>query len=214
MSSPAEQGSRRGGAVHSDTVAARRELVARFQRREPSALEELYDRVSSRAFGLAFRVLGDGSAAEDVVQDAFVWVWNNPDRLDAERGSVDSLVMTVVHRRAIDAVRSRRRRDHIGAESIKDLLALGSSDIAEEAQRSADASSVASLVCKLPPEQQQAVELAYFHGMTQSEIAEAVGIPLGTVKGRLRLAMGTLRQLFGLGGSSRNGGPGTSGGSS
>ncbi len=222
MSSPAGHSPQETGASQADAIAARREFVTRFQRRDGTALEELYDRISSRAFGLAFRVLGDGQMAEDVVQVAFVWVWGNPHRLDPERGSVDSLVMTVVHRRAIDAVRSRRRRSDIGAESVRERAAIETSDIADEAQRSADASSVAQLIYQLPAEQRQAIEMAYFQGYTQSEIAESVGIPLGTVKGRLRLAMGTLRQLFGLNGAGGIGkfdgtdgssGPGAKGGS-
>ena len=85
----------------------RRNIVARLVQRDPSALEEMYDRMARRAFGLAYRILDDGPAAEDIVQDAFAWVWDNSQKLDSERGTVDGLLLTLVHRRAVDALRAR-----------------------------------------------------------------------------------------------------------
>lgn len=193
----------RGQAKHGvRSTEDRRAIVTRFNRRDPSVLEELYDRVSARAFGLAYRVLNDRQAAEDAVQEAFLWIWDNPDRLDPERGSVDALLMTVVHRRAIDAVRAQLRRSALGAEAARARMALDTADIASDAEHSVDAGSIAKLVNELPREQRTAIELAYFQGMTHAEIASEADIPLGTVKSRLRLAMAKLRNSFGPGGSS------------
>lgn len=182
--------------------ANRREIVERLVQRDQSALAELYDRTSSRAFGLAYRVLNDSAAAEDAVQDAFTWLWDNPGRLDPERGSIDSLVMTIVHRRSIDAVRARTRRSAIGSDAVRQRLAIETGDAATEAEAAIDAETVSRLVSELPGEQRSAIDMAYFQGMTHTEIADASGIALGTVKSRLRLAMNTLRKSFGIGGTS------------
>ena len=182
--------------------ANRREIVERLVQRDQSALAELYDRTSSRAFGLAYRVLNDSAAAEDAVQDAFTWLWDSPGRLDPERGSIDSLVMTIVHRRSIDAVRARTRRSAIGSDAVRQRLAIETGDAATEAEAAIDAETVSRLVSELPGEQRSAIDMAYFQGMTHTEIADASGIALGTVKSRLRLAMNTLRKSFGIGGTS------------
>ena len=176
-------------------------LAARLRRREASALEELYDSVAPRAYGLAYRVLGDGQSAEDVVQEAFAWIWDNSDRVDPNRGSVESLLMTVVHRRAIDAVRARTRRSTLGSVAIRERILVETVDVAIDAERAADADTVTRLVNNLPDDQRQILELAYFKGMTHVEIAGSLDIPLGTVKSRLRLAMASLRRSFRPGGS-------------
>lgn len=168
------------------------DLIARLVRRDTAALAELYDRMGRRAFGLAYRVLDDGDAAEDVVQDAFIWVWEHADRLDARRGRVEPLLLTIVHRRAIDAVRARgRRMARSGAmpDDLADETAHGadllSDDVALDQARRA--------LNQLPGEQRDALQLAYFEGMTQQQIADRLKIPLGTVKSRLRLGLQKLR---------------------
>jgi RNA polymerase sigma-70 factor (ECF subfamily) len=170
------------------------QLSGRIARRDESALAELYDLYSGRAFGLAYRILGHGPSAEDAVHDAFLWVWENADRVDSSRGSVGSLLLTVVHRRAIDHVRRRGRATALAAgadiiDSVEDSAIAIIAGIDQEAA----AGRVRAAVGELNDEQREAVELAYFKGMTHQEIAEQQQLPVGTVKSRLRLAMGRLR---------------------
>lgn len=185
-----------------DEMIVRRDIVARLTRRDPSALEEIYDRMAGRAFGLAHRILDDGPAAEDVVQDAFVWLWDNSHKLDPERGTVDGLLLTLVHRRAIDALRARSRREALPDSSLKSNANPDAFDLVAEVQRNLDADAINRAMDQLPPEQSEVIDLAYFGGMTHSEICEKTALPLGTVKSRLRLALNGLRNAFGLGGSS------------
>ncbi|NQW17549.1 MAG: sigma-70 family RNA polymerase sigma factor [Chloroflexi bacterium] len=177
------------------------ELTRRLQLKDPDALEQLYELLSGRAFGLAYRVLSDGAAAEDVVQEAFLWIWNNPERINASRGRVESLLLTIVHRRAIDAARSRSRRDALGTEMDDNLIDEDASDLFDSVAERMSSDEVRKRVDLLSDEQKQVIELAYFGGMTHSEISDEIGIPLGTVKSRLRLGMDKLRISFGLGGS-------------
>jgi len=185
-----------------DEMIARRNTVERLVQRDPSALEEIYDRISGRAFGLAYRILDDGPAAEDVVQDAFVWLWDNTHKLDSERGTVDGLLLTLVHRRAIDALRARSRRDALPDSSKRPGADHVTLDLVDEVQKNLDADAVSKAVNQLSPEQSEVINLAYFGGMTHAEICEKTALPLGTVKSRLRLALNGLRNSFGLGGSS------------
>jgi RNA polymerase sigma-70 factor (ECF subfamily) len=170
-------------------------LIRRLQQREESALAELYDRAARRAFGLAYHLLRDGGAAEDVVQAAFATVWEQADRLDASRGTAEAFLMTVTHRRAIDALRSTARRTaHVGdlasdppdrAEPVLDALT-----------RTERATEVREALEALPEAQRRVVQLAYFEGRTHHEIAALDGLPLGTVKSRMRLAIERLRGLL------------------
>ena len=184
------------------TVVAAGDLAVRLRRREPEALAELFRAHGRRAFGLAYRILGDGHAAEDVVQDAFVAIWDRAERIDPARGRVESLLMTIVHRRAVDELRARGRRvqrpapepldavDESAAERFEAVLdALASEGIRRR---------VRELLEALPREQREAVELAYFTGLTHQQIAAETGAPLGTVKSRLRLGLGKLRDAFGI----------------
>ncbi len=171
------------------------ELARRLAKREEAALAELYDRYSGRAFGLANRILEDGPTAEDVVHDAFLWVWEHADRVDPERGSVGALLLTVVHRRAIDQVRKRGRAHStttVDGESL-DVVDEAALDIIAELDQAEVATRIRAAVGELNPEQREAVELAYFKGMTHQQIANERELPVGTVKSRLRLAMGRLR---------------------
>ena len=189
-------------AAFNDEMIVRRDIVARLVKRDPSALEEIYDQMAGRAFGLAYRILEHGPAAEDVVQDAFVWVWDNSHKLNSDRGSVEGLLLTLVHRRAIDALRVRTRRDALPSPSPRPNSENDSDDLVDEVQRNLDADAVNTAMNQLPPEQLEVINLAYFSGMTHKEICEKTSLPLGTVKSRLRLAMNGLRNSFGLGRSS------------
>ncbi|MGE0600376.1 MAG: RNA polymerase sigma factor [Dehalococcoidia bacterium] len=171
------------------------ELSTRLARRDEAALTELYDRYSGRAFGLAHRILDDGPAAEDIVHDAFLWIWENAERIDSERGSAGALLLTVVHRRAIDQVRRRgRAAPAIPADSdVPDTVEDSALAIVAGLDQAAAAGRVRAAVDELNAEQREAVELAYFKGMTHQQIAKERQLPIGTVKSRLRLAMGRLR---------------------
>ena len=170
------------------------EITDGIRRQDPQALELLYDRLARQAFGLAHRILDDGPLAEDVVQDAFLALWRMGDRLSAQRGSVSSLLMTMVHHKSIDLIRRRRRqltRDGPIEESAFALEA--ESDVAQTIIASLDKALVRKALLSLPDEQRTAIELAYFKGLTHVEIAKTLALPLGTVKSRLRLGLERMR---------------------
>lgn len=173
------------------------ELVVRLQRREAAALAELYDSTSGRAFGLAMRILRDEGAAADVVQEAFTWIWERAERLDGRRGRPEGLLLTIVHRRAIDVAR-RRQRLQARSRPLDDneLFADAGDDPAQDALERRFEAVRASLPA-LPAEQREIVEQVYFEGLTQVEVAARSGVPLGTVKSRLRLGIEKLREAIG-----------------
>ncbi len=177
-------------------------LAARLRQRDPQAFRQLYDRVSGRAFGLAYRILGDGAAAEDVVQEAFISLWKQADRIDPDRGLVESLLMTVVHRRSIDHLRAARRREPVNELPVEDPIDWRAAEMLDQVGETLTHESVRDAMLKLPVEQREAIELAYFEGLTHSEIADSTGAPVGTVKSRLRLGINRLRSEFGLRGAS------------
>ncbi len=166
-------------------------LLEAIRAGDQSAMTALYDRVGRQAYGLAYRILNDSSAAEDAVQEAFVSVWRQASRLDASRGRVSSLLMTMVHHKAIDMVRARRGHAPLGDEH--DTIAARDRPIIEIVTGSFEAQAVRRAVALLPDDQRKTVVLAYFEGRTSSEIALITGVPQGTVKSRLRLAMEKLR---------------------
>ncbi|HET7035138.1 MAG TPA: sigma-70 family RNA polymerase sigma factor [Thermomicrobiaceae bacterium] len=175
--------------------AADVELLHAISRRDPDALVALYDRYGRLAFGLAYRILGDPATAEEVVQDAFMRVWQRADSFDAERGSLRAWLLSIVHHRAIDQV--RKRGIHPEDEALDPIAPrLGVSDVWGDVLATLEAEQVRRAVAELPGEQRQAIELAYFGGLTHSEIAQQTGIPLGTIKSRLRLGLRRLQQLL------------------
>lgn len=175
------------------------DLLARVLDGDPRAFEAVYDRHSRVAFSLALRLLGDRQAAEDLVQDAFLSVWRGADRYAPQRGSVRNWILSIVHHRGIDRLRT-------GAAGIRRDQALRSEFIAAGAgfdqpmDRAVDTAMAGALrkgLHDLPAEQAEALRLAYFGGFTHHEIAEMLGLPLGTVKGRLRLGLERLRTDMG-----------------
>jgi len=181
----------RDEAQQSD-AAILRQIVAR----DPRSMELLYDRYGGIAYALAVRVLGDAGAAEDVVQEAFFNIWRQGTSYDTTRGTVRTWLLTVVHHRAIDRIRSMRAKTR-GDVAIDSMLSLqAKEDTWTTVSAGLERERVRAAVATLPPEQQQVVEMAYFAGLTQAEIAERVGIPLGTVKGRMRLAVAKLRDAL------------------
>jgi RNA polymerase sigma-70 factor (ECF subfamily) len=170
------------------------DLMHLVARNDPRAFEVVYERHAGAAFSLAYRMVGRRGAAEDVVQEAFLGLWRSGARYERTRGSVRTWVLGIVHHRAIDALRrstvheSRRTGDDELAERLE---APERTDV--EAARRDEALAVRSAMDALPPDQCQVIELAYFGGFSQSEIAEMLGAPIGTVKGRMRLGLQKLR---------------------
>lgn len=173
------------------------ELVARLLQRDTAAFAQLYDRHSRMAFGLAYRLLGEPTGAEDVVQEAFLSVWRQAASFRPERSAVRTWLLSIVHHRAIDRLR-RSSTHEITDGAIESLpeRADESVDVAHEVALSIDGERVRAALATLPGEQRQAIELAYFGGYSHSEIARMLAIPAGTVKGRLRIGLQKLRALL------------------
>ena len=159
------------------------------------AFEVFYDRHSGISYSLAYRILGDRAVAEDVTQEAFVSIWRSGARYDVGRGSVRSWTLGIVRNRAIDALRSASARPaklSAGADAILDRQ-VSTELTDQEAMRNETAVEVRDALSDLPGEQSQVIELAYFGGFSHSEIASILRVPLGTVKGRMRLGLEKIR---------------------
>jgi RNA polymerase sigma-70 factor (ECF subfamily) len=171
------------------------ELLPLVSRRDPEAFEVLYDRHGGAAYSLAYRVVGDRAAAEEVTQEAFISVWRSGARFDSARGSVRSWLLSVVRNRAIDFLRSRAGK--APKLNFDDDSALEQRPAAErteaEALRRETAAELRGALGNLPGEQSKVIELAYFGGFSHSEIAQILGLPMGTVKGRMRLGLEKIR---------------------
>lgn len=170
-------------------------LIADLGRGDSAALELLYDRYRRLAMAVAYRILEDATAAEDCLQDAFVQVWRNNASYHPERGSVKSWLLTIVRNAAIDRHRGKegRSRQDRPIDEV-DYLLSESDDPHELAVESLQAEQIKAAIEALPGEQQEAITLAFFNGLTHQEIAERIGVPLGTVKGRMRLGLRKMRQ--------------------
>jgi len=164
------------------------DLAAALAARDESALAELYDRYGGLAYSLALRILGDSGRAEDVVQEAFLKLWNGAARFDDSRGSLRAWLTTAVRNRSIDLLRGRSLQDR-RALALKTDVVAGGAGPEEQAASALERDAVRAALASLPDEQREAVLLAYFGGFTQAEIAEQVGVPLSTIKGRTRLAL-------------------------
>lgn len=171
------------------------ELMALLLSRDPRALEALYDRHARALFSLATRVLGDRASAEEVVQECFLKLWRAPHLYLPERGRPLAWLLGMTHHRAVDELR-RRRNERRMLESANGEVWLGREEDPEErAWVGLESQSIARALESLPAPQRQVLHLAYFEGMTQTEIATYLSEPLGTVKTRVRLAMRKLRSL-------------------
>jgi RNA polymerase sigma factor (sigma-70 family) len=178
------------------------DLVLRVGAGDEQAFRELFGRYAAVAHALAFRLVRQAQVAEEIVQEAFLAVWRNPDRYDAARGSVRSWLMGTVHHRAVDAVRreqaQRRRAEQaagLGPGIVEDPVddVLAAIDLPRERRL------VRTALGELPEEQREVIQRMYFDGLSQSQIAERTGLPLGTVKSRTLLAMRRLRAHLGDG---------------
>jgi RNA polymerase sigma-70 factor, ECF subfamily len=170
-------------------------LVALAARSEQTALAELYDRYGRPAYGLALRILRDESLAEDAVQEAFLALWRTASRFVPEKGKASTWILTLVHRRAVDTVRREQRRRTDTLEQAPEPAAGGGVD--EEAWLRLQRERVQGALRQLPDQQREALELAYYGGFTQSELAERLGQPLGTIKSRMFMGLSRLRELLG-----------------
>ena len=171
------------------------ELMLIVDRKQPAAFEVLYDRHGGAAFSLAYRIVGDRSAAEDVTQEAFLSIWRSKARFDRARGSVRSWVLSVVRNRAIDALRRGSgqvaKLDHDDESLLEASPADERTDV--EAIRRETSRELRGALATLPDDQSQVIELAYFGGFSHTEIAAILSMPLGTVKGRMRLGLEKVR---------------------
>jgi RNA polymerase sigma-70 factor, ECF subfamily len=173
------------------------DLMQLMRAGDARAFETVYDRHADVAFSLAYRMVGTRSRAEDVVQEAFLSIWRSGARYDSARGSVRTWVLGIVHNRAIDSLRRHVVHDKRRAsdEGLAERLAAPERTELEVARRS-EAAAVRAAMDTLPPDQQRVVELAYFGGFSHSEIAGMLEAPVGTVKGRMRLALAKLRSTL------------------
>lgn len=173
-------------------------VLAAIQQRDDAALGELYDRYGRLAFGLAYRILGERGVAEDVVQDAFLSVWRRASSFQAGRGSARSWLMSIVHNAAIDRRRGRYRREQsdVQLDDVAYRLETDAEETFAVVAEGIAAEQVRVALDELPLEQRQAIELAYFGGLTHQEIADRTVTPLGTVKSRMRLGLRKLRTLL------------------
>jgi RNA polymerase sigma-70 factor (ECF subfamily) len=183
-------------ALTDDTGALGDEEVMHLvQEGDPRAFELFYDRHSGPAFSLAYRMVGNRAVAEDVSQEAFVSIWRSRLRYQPERGSVRTWVLGIVHHRAIDALRRNAVHDRrrASAEGIEERFEAPQQTDVEVARRE-EAKTVRAAIGELPEEQVRVIELAYFGGFSHSEIADQLDMPIGTVKGRMRLGLDKLRR--------------------
>jgi RNA polymerase sigma-70 factor, ECF subfamily len=174
------------------------DLMVLVERKDPVAFEILYDRHGGAAYSLAHRIVGSPEAAEDVVQESFLSIWRSGAHFDAARGSVRSWTLGVVRNRSIDSLRRQSgKAPKLDFDDDATLEAQDSGELTDsEAIRRDTANRVRGALKELPDEQSEVIGLAYFGGFTHSEIAEMLSMPLGTVKGRMRLGLEKVRLLL------------------
>lgn len=172
-------------------------LVERMMAGDESALSAVYDRYSGMLFAMLVRILRDPQAAEEILQDMFLQLWRGAARFDANRGSLPAWLMVIGRNRALSRLRTREHREiPEDIEAFPANAVASSVNLEDDAERSLLMEKLRTAMAALPTEQREAVELAYFEGMTQTEIAARTGSPLGTVKSRVRTAMQSLKQVF------------------
>jgi RNA polymerase sigma-70 factor (ECF subfamily) len=187
----------RGNGTEQDDT----ELITLIASREAHALEALYDRYSRVVFSFAVRIVSDPQLAEEIMQEVFFRVWQQAGAFSSNRGTLITWLLSITHNMSIDEVRKRNRRpqkaDAEDPELLLGAMADLSTDVEEEAWLSGVRSTITEALDRLPKEQREAIELAYFRGLTQREIADTLQQPLGTIKTRMRLGLQKLREHLG-----------------
>lgn len=168
-----------------------RALIARIRAGDESAMSDLYDLYSGIVYGVALRVLGNTMSAEDVLQEVFLQLWRNPQAFDAERGRLAPWLAVIARNRSIDVLRKRPME-----EDIDELPISTGVNLEDEASERMAIDKVRGVLAQLPPDQRKTLEMAYFEGLTHTEIASKTGEPLGTVKTRIRYGLLALRKAF------------------
>jgi RNA polymerase sigma-70 factor (ECF subfamily) len=166
-------------------------IVSGLRSGDEQAMAQLYDRYSSIVYSVALRVLGDAGEAEDVLQDVFMQLWRSPEAYDASRGSLPAWLAIIARNRAIDMLRKRRPESE-----IEDVVVRAEGDPFAEVEWTALAGKVRTALSGMPEGQRSAVEMAFFEGLTHAEIAQKTGVPLGTIKTRIRAALLGLRKAL------------------
>jgi len=166
-------------------------LLARVQRGDEQAMAMLFDRYSRIVYSVALRVLRDAASAEDILQEIFMQIWRNPAGFVATRGSLGGWLAVVTRNRSIDTLRRKKP-----TEQVEEMQLPSPGNLADESERNLMMEKARVVIAQLPAEQRKTLEMAFFDGLTHSEIAEMTGDPLGTVKTRIRSALLTLRKGF------------------
>jgi RNA polymerase sigma-70 factor, ECF subfamily len=166
-------------------------MITALKAGDQGAVAELYDRYSSVVYAVALRVLGDTGAAEDILQEVFLQLWRNPSAFDSARGSLGAWLSVITRNRAIDSLRKRKPQT-----DFEDVVLSIAPDLASDADRHRAAEKVRGVLGTMPAPQRSALEMAYFEGMSHTEIASKTGEPLGTIKTRIRAGLIALRKAF------------------
>lgn len=174
-----------------NTTPSDHSLVTALRSGDQGAMAALYDRYSSIVYSVALRVLQDTGAAEDVLQNIFMQLWRNPGAFDSSRGNMAAWLAVIARHRAIDALRRRRPES-----DIADVVVSVEPDLASDTDRSRAMDKVRGALQSMPTPQRSALEMAYFEGLTHTEIAEKTGEPLGTIKTRIRTGLLSLRKVL------------------
>ena len=175
----------------SSTKADDMRLVARIRAGDQHAMAELYNRYAKVVYGVALRVLQNAEAAEDVLQDVFLQLWRNPDAFDASRGTMAAWLAVISRHRSIDRLRQRRPET-----DIEECIIACGRDLSEETERNLVIEKVRQALAEMNPDHRTVLELAFFQGLTHTDIAQKTGEPLGTVKTRIRSGLQKLREKF------------------
>lgn len=171
------------------------DLMQRILRRDQSALGELYDRYGNPVYSLALRILRDSQRAEEITQDVFLRVWNQPEKWDSSKGRLVSWLLTVCRYAAIDLLRAEQRQPNVSETPLEDDSPIPDTESWNPVEWQ-EGQELLKLVNWLPPEQTQVIRLAFYGGLSHREMADKLGIPFGTVKTRLRLGLQKLRQMW------------------